>query len=45
MQECIVCDLLNCPILDHTNCPETAQFCVHNTSHMPPPEYIKTFHK
>ncbi|PLT80265.1 helix-turn-helix domain-containing protein, partial [Mediterraneibacter gnavus] len=25
-----VYDLLNCLILDYTNCPKTAQFCVHN---------------
>lgn len=27
----IVYDLLNCLILDYTNCPKTAQFCVHNS--------------
>lgn len=26
-----VYDLLNCLILDYTNCPKTAQFCVHNS--------------
>ena len=27
----VVYDLLNCLILDYTNCPKTAQFCVHNS--------------
>lgn len=31
LEEIIVYDLLNCLILDYTNCPKTAQFCVHNS--------------
>lgn len=31
MKKLIVYDLLNCLILDYTNCPKTAQFCVHNS--------------
>ena len=27
-----VYDLLNCPIPDYSDCPETAQSCVHNSS-------------
>lgn len=30
-KEQVVYDLLNCLILDYTNCPKTAQFCVHNS--------------
>ena len=30
-QDTLVYDLLNCLILDYTNCPKTAQFCVHNS--------------
>ncbi len=33
-----VYDLLNCPILDYSNCPETAPFSVHNSS-LISPEY------
>lgn len=31
LKDLLVYDLLNCLILDYTNCPKTAQFCVHNS--------------
>ena len=33
-----VYDLLNCPNLDYSDCPEIAQFCVHNNSFLISPE-------